>query len=76
MNKLLIVISYTKFELNSWRNNEITIKLLVTDIFELGLDLVFKTRLSKKDPVLEQNVKNQGLFWKKSSKFGACFGFF
>ena len=24
MNKLLILTSYTKFELNSWRNNEIT----------------------------------------------------
>ena len=33
MNELLILTSYTKFELNSWRNNEITIKLLITDIF-------------------------------------------
>ena len=33
MNKLLILTSYTKFELNSLRNNEITIKLLITDIF-------------------------------------------
>ena len=33
MNKLLISISYTKFELNSLRNNEITMKLLITDIF-------------------------------------------
>ena len=32
MNKLLILISYTKFELNSLRNNEITMKLLITDI--------------------------------------------
>ena len=27
MNKLLILTSYTKFELNSLRNNEITMKL-------------------------------------------------
>ena len=33
MNKLLILTSYAKFELNSLRNNEITIKLLITDIF-------------------------------------------
>ena len=33
MNKLLILTSYTKFELNSLRNNEITMKLLITDIF-------------------------------------------
>ena len=32
MNKILIVISYTKFELNSWRNNEVRIKLLITNI--------------------------------------------
>ena len=32
MNKLLILTSYGKFELNSWRNNEITMKLLITDI--------------------------------------------
>ena len=29
MNKLLILISFTKFELNSLRNNEITMKLLI-----------------------------------------------
>ena len=29
MNKLLILTSYTKFELNSLRNNEITMKLLI-----------------------------------------------
>ena len=33
MNKLLVLTSYTKFELNSLRNNEITMKLLITDIF-------------------------------------------
>ena len=33
MNKLLILTSYTKFELNSLRNNEIAIKLLITNIF-------------------------------------------
>ena len=33
MNKLLILISYAKFELNSLRNNEITMKLLITDTF-------------------------------------------
>ena len=32
MIKLPIVTSYTKFEFNSLRNNEITIKLLITDI--------------------------------------------
>ena len=32
MNNFLISTSYTKLELNSWRNNEITIKLLITDI--------------------------------------------
>ena len=32
MNKLLIFTSYTKFELNSLTNNEITIKLSITDI--------------------------------------------
>ena len=33
MNKLLILTSYNKFEVNSLRNNDITIKLLITDIF-------------------------------------------
>ena len=33
MNKLIILTSYAKFELNPLRNNEITIKLLITDIF-------------------------------------------
>ena len=33
MNKLLILISYAKFEFNSLRKNEITMKLLITDIF-------------------------------------------
>ena len=33
MNKLLILTSYAKFEHNSLRNNEITMKLLITDIF-------------------------------------------
>ena len=37
--------------------------------------LTFETRLSKKDPVLESNVKNQDLFWSKTSKIGACSGF-
>ena len=32
MNRLLILTSYTKFEPNSLRNNEI-MKLLITDIF-------------------------------------------
>ena len=32
MNELLILTSQAKFELNSWRNNEFTIKLLITDI--------------------------------------------
>ena len=33
MNKLLILTSYTKVKFNSWRNNEITIKLLFAYIF-------------------------------------------
>ena len=33
MNKLLMLTYYTKFELNSLRNNEITMKLLIADIF-------------------------------------------
>ena len=48
MNKVLILMSYTKFDLNSWRTNEITIKLLITDIFgcrdtaEVRNDVIFK----------------------------------
>ena len=48
MNKLLILTSYTKFELNSLRNNEITMKLLIADIFscrtkaEVRNDVIFK----------------------------------
>ena len=43
-----ILISYTKFELNSLRNNEITMKLLITDIFgcrdkaKVRNDVIFK----------------------------------
>ena len=33
---LLILNSYTKFELNSLRNNEITMKLLITDILAVA----------------------------------------
>ena len=33
MNKLLILTSYAKFELNSWSNNEFINKLIITDIF-------------------------------------------
>ena len=33
MNKLLILTSYTKFGLNSLRNNQIAMKLLITGIF-------------------------------------------
>ena len=36
MNKLLILTSCAKFELNSWGNNEITIKLLITDILAVA----------------------------------------
>ena len=36
MNKLLILTSYSKFELNSMRNNQITIKLLITDILAVA----------------------------------------
>ena len=48
MNKLLILTTYTKFELNSLRNNEITIKLLITKIFDccntvkVRNDVIFK----------------------------------
>ena len=48
MNKLLILISYAKFELNSLRNNEITMKLLIADIFgccatvKVRSDVIFK----------------------------------
>ena len=48
MNKLLILTSYTKFELNSLRNNEIRKKLLIIDIFgccdkaKVGNDVIFK----------------------------------
>ena len=48
MNKLLILTSYTKFELNSLRNDEITIKLLITHIFgchdttKVRNDVIFK----------------------------------
>ena len=48
MNKLIILTFYTKSELNSWRNNEITIKLLIADIFgysetaEVRNDVIFK----------------------------------
>ena len=33
MNKLLMLTSYTKFELNSLTNNEIVMTFLITDIF-------------------------------------------
>ena len=48
MNKLLILTFYAKFELNSLRNNKITMKLLITDIFccsdkvEVRNDIIFK----------------------------------
>ena len=48
MNKLLILTSCTKSELNSLRNNEIKMNLLITDIFgcrdkaEVKNDVVFK----------------------------------
>ena len=48
MNQLLILTSYTKLELKSLRNNEITMKLLITDIFgcrdkeEVRNDVIFK----------------------------------
>ena len=48
MNKLLIFTSYTKFELNSLTNNEITIKLSITDILVVAtqqkseMTLIFK----------------------------------
>ena len=48
MIKLLTLTSYTKFEPNSLRNNAITMKLLITDIFgccdkaEVRNDVIFK----------------------------------
>ena len=48
MNKLLSLTSYTKFELNSLTDNEITMKLLIRDIFgcrdkaEVRNDVIFK----------------------------------
>ena len=47
-SSLLILIFYAKFELNSLRNNEITMKLLITDIFgccdkaKVRNDVIFK----------------------------------
>ena len=48
MNKLLILTSYTNFELNSLKNNEIKMKLLITDIIgchdtvKVRNDVIFK----------------------------------
>ena len=48
MNKLLILTAYAKFERNSLKNNEITMKLLTTDIFgchdtvKVRNDVIFK----------------------------------
>ena len=47
MNKLPILTSYTKFELNSLRNNEITMKLLIRyfccrNKVEVKNDVIFK----------------------------------
>ena len=48
MNKLLILTSYTNSKLNSLRNDEITMKFLITDIFgccdkaEVRNDVIFK----------------------------------
>ena len=53
MNKLPIFTSYTKFELNSLTNNEITIKLSITDTFgyrgtaEVRNDVIFKQWLRR-----------------------------
>ena len=45
-----------------------------TGIFDIWAR-AFETRLSKKDHVMEYNFKKLGLFWCKTSKFGACSGF-
>ena len=48
MNKLLILTSSTKSELNSLRNNEFILELMTTDIFgcrhkvEVRNDVIFK----------------------------------
>ena len=53
MNKLLLLTSYTKFELDSLRNNEITMKLLIADIFgyrgtvKVRNDVIFKQWLQR-----------------------------
>ena len=49
----VLLTSYTKFELNSLRNNEITMKLLITDIFgcrdkaKIRNDVIFKQWLRR-----------------------------
>ena len=61
MNKLQILTSNVKFELNSLRNNEITMKLLITDIFgcpdkaEVRNDVIFKQWPSRHELL---NLKN------------------
>ena len=50
---MCILTSYTKFELNSLRNNEITMKLPITDIFgcrdkaKVRNDVIFKQWLRR-----------------------------
>ena len=52
MNELQILTSYAKFELNSLRNNENLMKLLITDIFGCGdkakvRNEIFKSQIFK-----------------------------
>ena len=72
----LILNSYTKFELNSLRNNEITMKLLITDIFGCR----DKTKVSN-DVIFKQWVQRHELFcqtrkiltsWDNHTKFYDC----
>ena len=57
MTKLIILTSYARFEINSLRNNEITMKLLLTDIF--GCRDTVKVR---NDVIFKQWLRHHELF--------------
>ena len=58
--------SYTKFELNPLRNNEITMKVQITDIFgcrdkvEVWNDVIYTMTMASW--IILLNLKNLGLF--------------
>ena len=58
MNKLLLLTSYTKFELNSLRNNEITMKLLITDSLETKRKSEMTSYLNNGFDVMNYFAKN------------------